>query len=418
MNHHTTELHRSPLTTDPDSHVARPPDHPKNPSIDIDLFGGAGGLSIGLTSASLPPDHIYEIDSICCETLRHNSRASKPRITADVHREDVVTTDWSCFSHPVRLLAAGPPCQPFSNGGKHLADRDTRNLFPATLNAIRQLRPAVVLLENVPGLTRPSFKPYFNYLTRQLRFPSVTPGQNEDWQTHDARLLQHLQDRPHHHEYSVCHWLLNAADYGVAQARLRLFIVAVRSDLRPVSEPPPTHSKAALMHQQETGRYWLNRDLHVVDRTDWPRRINSPNLNSSRNLLPWVTVRDALDGLPDPTDDDDHRNNHWLIPGARTYPGHTGSELDWPAKTIKAGVHGVSGGENVVVHDDGTHRYFTLREMACLQAFPDDYFFVGPRSRVIAQIGNAVPCLLAQAIGERIGSAWCTESLPSHQGGL
>jgi DNA (cytosine-5)-methyltransferase 1 len=94
-----------------------------------------------------------------------------------------------------------------------------------------------------------------------------------------------------------------------------------------------------------------------------------------------------------------------LIPGARLYERHTGSELDWPAKTIKAGVHGVAGGENVLVQDDGKYRYFTLREMARLQCFPDDYFFTGPRSRIIGQIGNAVPVELARVLGEQFRPA-------------
>jgi len=79
--------------------------------------------------------------------------------------------------------------------------------------------------------------------------------------------------------------------------------------------------------------------------------------------------------------------------------------LDWPAKTIKAGVHGVAGGENVLLLDNGRHRYFTLREMARLQGFPDDYDFTGPRSRIIGQIGNAVPVELARILGERLKCA-------------
>lgn len=115
-----------------------------------------------------------------------------------------------------------------------------------------------------------------------------------------------------------------------------------------------------------------------------------------------MTVRDAISTLPEPSYQDVAGNNHWLIPGARVYKRHTGTELDWPAKTIKAGVHGVAGGENVVHLDDGSFRYFTLREMARLQGFPDDYIFEGPRSRTIGQIGNAVPCQLAHCIGENI----------------
>jgi DNA (cytosine-5)-methyltransferase 1 len=90
--------------------------------------------------------------------------------------------------------------------------------------------------------------------------------------------------------------------------------------------------------------------------------------------------------------------NHWLINGARKYAGHAGSILDWPSKTIKAGVHGVPGGENTIVDDSGRFRYYTLREIARLQTFPDAHYFCGARMHITRQIGNAVPCLLAAAV--------------------
>jgi DNA (cytosine-5)-methyltransferase 1 len=76
--------------------------------------------------------------------------------------------------------------------------------------------------------------------------------------------------------------------------------------------------------------------------------------------------------------------------------------LDWPSKTIKAGVHGVPGGENTISLDDGSFRYFTLRETARVQGFPDKYIFEGARIHVTRQIGNAVPCPLAAAVGEAL----------------
>ena len=99
----------------------------------------------------------------------------------------------------------------------------------------------------------------------------------------------------------------------------------------------------------------------------------------------WMTVRDALRGLGQPTGE----NNHVFQPGARVYKGHTGSPLDQPAKALKAGDHGVPGGENMMVRDDGSVRYFTIREAARLQGLPDS----------MRQLGNAVPVELAQAVG-------------------
>ena len=110
---------------------------------------------------------------------------------------------------------------------------------------------------------------------------------------------------------------------------------------------------------------------------------------------PWVTVRDALFGLGEPTG----FRNHVSQPGARVYPGHTGSPLDLPAKALKAGDHGVPGGENMMVRDDGTVRYFTTREAARLVGLPDDYEFPRSWTESMRQLGNAVPAELGAAAG-------------------
>ena len=415
LRHARPPLHR---TAAADSHTVR---HAQtlsatDDSIDIELFAGAGGLTMGLAAAGLPPDHIFELDPTCCETLRHNSKGQEPYITAQIHQMDIAMVDWSDFKRqPVRLLSGGPPCQPFSLAGKHLADRDDRNKFPATLRAIRELRPSIVLLENVPGILRDSFETYLTYVNRQLEYPSIEPLREETWEEHNARLTSHAQSRTP--EYNVEYCTLNAADYGVPQARTRMFLIAGRADLYiDLSPPSPTHSRAALRAAQASGLYWSDRRLSFHRRQQWPVRVHSHSNGSASGRHPWVTVRDALIGLPDPPAHDSAGNNHWLIPGARLYRGHSGSELDWPAKTIKAGVHGVPGGENVLLLDGSTCRYFTLREMARLQAFPDHYYFVGPRSRVIGQIGNAVPLLLARAIGDQLNRTLHDTSLKTMDG--
>jgi DNA (cytosine-5)-methyltransferase 1 len=120
----------------------------------------------------------------------------------------------------------------------------------------------------------------------------------------------------------------------------------------------------------------------------------------------WRTVRDALAGLPEPAPRADGRfPDHVLMPGARPYPGHTGSPLDRPAKTLKAGDHGVPGGENMLVRPDGSVRYFTVREAARLQTFPDDFVFSGAWSESMRQIGNAVPVALARAVADTVVAA-------------
>ncbi|MDP1957774.1 MAG: DNA cytosine methyltransferase [Rhodocyclaceae bacterium] len=114
-------------------------------------------------------------------------------------------------------------------------------------------------------------------------------------------------------------------------------------------------------------------------------------------------MRDALADLPDPTTAESATiQDHRFQGGAKTYPGHTGSPLDLPAKTLKAGDHGVPGGENMMVRDNGTVRYFTARESARLQTFPDGYKLHGTWTEAMRQIGNAVPVMLVRHVAASV----------------
>ena len=117
-------------------------------------------------------------------------------------------------------------------------------------------------------------------------------------------------------------------------------------------------------------------------------------------------MRDALADLPDPRTRSSHGiRDHRFQDGAKVYPGHTGSPLDQPAKTIKAGDHGVPGGENMMVLPDGSVRYFTARETARIQTFPDGYVFHGSWSETMRQLGNAVPVALGRIVASSVAEA-------------
>ena len=369
---------------------------------DIEIFAGAGGMTLGLQKAGFRFSHIFDNDPHTCETLKTNHSSKGGLLHVEVHEEDISKLKWEEFNEPIRLLAGGAPCQPFSLAGRHLADKDDRNMFPEVLRAVRSLRPQAVILENVQGLARASFRLYLKYILRQLKWPSLAPKKEEAWQKHDERLSQYQEATTDEYEYYVNWALLEAADYGVAQNRRRVFIIATRADVTgKFYFPPVSHKKEALIRAQ------TNRDYWTIRRSTPPiGGLNSTtalDLDDFVGFDAWKTVRDAISDLPSPAASELlSAYNHWMIPGARIYRGHTGSRLDWPSKTIKAGVHGVPGGENIVLLDDGTYRYFTLRETARLQGFPDEFIFRGARIHVTRQIGNAVPVDLAEAVGRKL----------------
>ena len=101
---------------------------------------------------------------------------------------DVRTFDFKAMPEGLDLVAGGPPCQPFSMGGKHLARNDERDMFPATIEVIRRVKPRAFIVENVKGLTRPTFANYYQYILLQLEFPEVIKRKGESWKEHYRRL--------------------------------------------------------------------------------------------------------------------------------------------------------------------------------------------------------------------------------------
>ncbi len=368
-----------------------------------------------------------ELDRRACASLRANVadpfepdtdqaatlESRWPLIEGDVH--DV---DFSSWLDKVDVVAGGVPCQPWSLGGVHGGYDDPRNLWPELFRVVRETRPKAIIAENVKGLLRPSFKPYYDYILNELRAPFEERVDGEDWRDHDKRLGKTLskQDPDPTERYDVKYLLVNAADYGVPQVRWRVFVVAFRRDLKHSdwTFPEATHSEAALLRAQADGTYW---DEHKV-----PKRFRSApqlsfeGLDDGDTTLRWRTLRDALRGsaprnepaLGEPLGDRiEHPKHlhHYGWPGAREYPGHTPNELDRPAKTVKAGVHGVPGGETVLRRQDGSIRYMTVREVCRVMTFPDNWRLEGPRGEQMRQLGNAVPVQLGKVMAESVASA-------------
>ncbi len=367
----------------------------------IELFAGGGGLAAAGHAEGVEHKLMVELDKWSCKTLRYNFEGN-----CNILNEDIRNIDFSTYENKIDLVTGGPPCQPFSLGGIHKGYDDSRDMFPEAIRVVNEVKPRAFIFENVKGLTREAFKNYLSLILLRLSYPDLYKPA--------LTLLDNLSLLEKHHSkgdknykglsYKLIWRVLNSADYGIPQTRERLVIVGIRSDMNTeFSFPNPTHSKQSLIYEQAVSKtYWKRH--HIKPKSIYFSSVIEFD-EAGMALKPWVTTRDAIWSLPKPRTGKEVFPNHELKLGAKSYKGHTGSILDAPAKTIKAGVHGVPGGENTVVLDNGQIRYFTAREAARIQTFPDDHVFVGAWSESMRQIGNAVPVLMMRKVIEALSYA-------------
>lgn len=365
----------------------------------VELFAGGGGLLLGSALAGVQHVAAAEWNHWACETLRQNVAQDYP-LVRDLHviEGDVRDICWSDVTggEHIDLLTAGPPCQPFSLGGRGHSDADKRDMFPATAAVIAQLQPKAFVIENVKGLTRPAFAPYFSYIKLRLQHPELIIRENETWPEHLDRLRREESSCGSDLQYRVHTEVVNAADYGVPQLRHRVFFVGFRQDIASQWRfPAATHCRGQLLAAKASGEYWSRHGIEPPSQD----MSHCQQVLDLQGLKPWLTVRDALQDMPLPgLNGAPGWLDHTLRLGAKSYPGHTGSVLDQPAKALKAGVHGVPGGENMMRFSDGSVRYFSTREAARIQTFPDRYALHGAWGEAMRQLGNAVPVKLAQTV--------------------
>ena len=288
----------------------------------VELYGGCGGMALGLARAGFTHAMLVDSSPRCVETLRANG--FKNVVCARV--EEI---DFRRFAG-VDLLAGGVPCQPWSVAGKDLGATDDRNGWEHALRAAAECRPKALFFECVAGLLRRKFRAYLESVI--ARFQALG--------------------------YTIHVLKVNAVEYGVPQNRTRALIIGFQN---------------------------------AAHRFVPPKVVNGSS------------IRDALASLGAPNG----VNDHVLRGHARSYAGHTGSDPDKPAKCLVAGSidKGVGGGMNTVRQPDGTVRYFTVRELARLQTFPDTYKLPSVWSTANHQLGNAVPVQLAHVWAKAIAAA-------------
>ena len=225
----------------------------------IDLFSGAGGLSVGLDSAGWRIVSAFDNDADCCAT--HSANISRTPVVCD----DVQGVRFKAF-RGVDLIAGGPPCQPFSVAGHHLARHDARDMIPDFVRAVREAKPVAFMMENVPGLATPRNAAYLAQVIAQLSSIGYT--------VHNA--------------------ILDAADFGVPQHRRRLFLVGVPRNVE-FRFPPPTHGP-----RRKQAHVSVRRALAAVPHDEPNRAIVTYAKNPVLRRSPWAGL--LLNGKGRPLD--------------------------------------------------------------------------------------------------------------------
>jgi DNA (cytosine-5)-methyltransferase 1 len=314
----------------------------------IDLFAGAGGLSLGLKNAGWEVVAAMEVDKYAVATHHANFPGTKSM------RCDVRDVDWSKF-RGIDLMAGGPPCQPFSVSGKQLGHADRRDMVPEFIRIVSQVRPAAFIMENVKGLALAKFKEYLDSAINALKALC----------------------------YNVNHTVLNAADHGVPQFRERLFIVGSLEG--EFVFPEPTHGPGRT-HPWRTVADAISDAPVDAPNTAKVVYCKNPILRKSPNAGMLVNGKGRPLNMAMPS---------LTIPASAG--GNRTHIIDRDEVLLEYHAFLMNGGSSRTGIVEGCRR-LTLRECARIQGFPDSFGFLGPKSNQFSQVGNAVPPLLAEVI--------------------
>lgn len=380
----------------------------------VDLFCGAGGLSLGFIQEGCRVLFANDIDELCVETYKYNH--------PDIPDSSIVCGDIrklapdirNMVSEDVDIVVGGPPCQGFSSANKHhRVINDPRNeLYKYYIKAVEQLAPKIVIMENVRGMLK------------------VADQVVEDYEN------IHAYKDGVEYRYVISYRLLNSADFSVAQSRERLIYIAVRNDISEAAGINPDDIFANIEKQNKGNvTYNLSAALEGVRSLEPPevmgvgeadteeagRKIDVNPFQGNENpylelinehrTMPLVFNHKARYCSP---------NNHEIY--RRMKPGDDGTapqiadifpytsrndkfkdkyyrlHADRPCRTITAHLRSDCHSH---IHPS-EDRTLTPREAARVQSFPDDYLFLGPYLKTYIQIGNAVPPLMARGIAKSV----------------
>lgn len=321
----------------------------------IDLFSGAGGLSLGLNRAGFKVVACVEINCDAMDTYAtHDSDAMH-------FNEDVRSMDFSQYRRTVDLVSGGPPCQPFSIGGLRKASADSRDMIPEFVRCLREVQPEAFIMENVPGLMLKRTRPYFDSVIARLS----ACGYRLNWA------------------------VLNAADYGVPQKRRRLFILGSR--MIQLRFPAPTHGRGTPSAHVTA--------LAVLGNEPIGEAPNCPvKFARYPDLRPSPYAGQIYNGGGRPIDP--NGPCHTILASSGGYKTHW---IDTENVAPEYHAYLKAGGAPREGLVPGARR-LSVEECAIIQTFPRNLRFSGTRSAQYTQVGDAVPPDLAFVVARSVYS--------------
>lgn len=354
----------------------------------ISFFTGAGGLDIGFESAGFDIKLCVEIEEKYCETLQINHP------NWNVHQGDIMDYDKNLvfekaglgLDEKVDVIIGGSPCQSFSTAGKRQAFDDPRGKAMLKFaDLIEEIKPRVFVLENVKGLLSAALK------HRPIKDRGKESSKLKNDEKPGSAVSYLLNKLPN---YNVSINLANAADYGVAQKRERVFIVGVRKDITKTYEfPTPSHNK---LGSKGKGK-WISVGSLLVDVDSEIERHNYQSYSAERlKYMKMIPIGGNWRDLPEEIVQD--------AMGGAYYSG--GGKVGFfrrikpnePAPTLLTSPIQKSTNLGHPFED----RPLSIEEYLRIQGFPPDYILAGGLSDQYKQIGNAVPIKLSEKIATSI----------------
>jgi len=386
----------------------------------IDLFAGCGGLSEGFYRQGFKAVAHVEIDHSACETLRERMRhygyknIEREVVEGDITSDDIIDRiEKAVNGRKVDIIIGGPPCQAYSTAGrvrdKEGMEKDARNfLFESYVKILEYYKPKLFVFENVTGL-----------LSAKVKGKAILP------------MVLSALGKFYNISGDIKRIVFNTSNYGVPQIRKRVILMGIRKDIDKLDisdlydSIKKTHYDPEMPEEE---RRSLKRFIDVHDAlSDLPKVY--PGQDASTNEYNYPCDNDFLKSIGKPgvhplmdhicrkhNDMDRERfrvmiANHWSfgeMRRARPDLEHEHARVfdnsyvvqwwDLPSKTILAHIH--KDGFQFIHPDYEQARTFTVREAARIQSFPDDFVFCGSRGDKYKQIGNAVPCLFAEALAK------------------